>query len=155
MQRHEERVKLWNEQAHLFKKTSNKSHICESVLDWLHNVTIEKNKKSYIWWGFNMTWHMRIYPLCDGTSKTSFYHLSKFWLLHIAIWHGLPKVFGICQKVKVFAKLLFDLFSQCLRIVLTTDWQWHGIVMWKIALQSIVKAKHHRNRTLVVQWWYL
>ena len=45
MQRHEERVKLWNEEPHLFKKTSNKSHLCESVFDWLHNVTTEKKKK--------------------------------------------------------------------------------------------------------------
>ena len=32
----------------------------------------------------------------------------------------LAKVFGICQKVKVFAKLLFDLFSHGLRMVVVS-----------------------------------
>ena len=58
-----------------------------------------------------------IYPLCDGMSKT--------FLPFIKILTGHPtwvaKVFGICQKVKVFvAKLLVDLFRNGLRMVVAS-----------------------------------
>ena len=57
----------------------------------------------------------------------------------------MPKVFGIFQKVKVFAKLFFALFSHGLSMVAVSfDLripERHGIVMWKFVLKSNVKAK--------------